>query len=354
MLVHRYRHISHRIAAYLQAFVLAMPIFLGVIPSVSAAQLDNRSIQVSTAQLGAQASHSFIFDVATSAPLGSISFTYCANTPLFSDPCAVPLGLDTTNTTLANQTNNTSFTYNNALSNTNTIVVSRTAAVAATGPSSYAFTDIINPTTPGQTVFVRIATFASEDGTGPATDRGSVAFATADVFRVDAYVPPFLTFCAGIYVTLNCNSVTGNYIDIGELGSNRTATGMMQFSGATNDPTGYTTYLNGITMTSGNNVIDALATNAGSSVGTSQFGLNLRSNSNPSFGLEPIGIGASVPTPGYATPNSFRFVNGEAITNSSVATDFKIFTAAYIVNVPKVQPPGVYVTTMTYTAIASF
>ncbi len=347
-------HVSSKLAIYMQAVVLALPLILGTIPRVGAAQLDNRSIQISTAQLGAPAQHAFSFDVASTTPMASVSFTYCTNSPRLADPCTAPLGLDATGVTLSGQTTNTGFSYAPAYSTTNTIVISRPVAVGISGPSSYQFSSIINPTTPAQTTFVRIATYATPDATAPVTDNGSVAFATQDIFQVEAYVPPFLTFCTGVFVTLNCNSVTGNYIDIGELGDDRTATGLMQFSGATNDPTGYTTYLNGFTMTSGNNTITPLGANAGSIVGTSQFGLNLRANSSPSFGLEPVGVGTSVATGGYGIPNSYRFVDGEAITTSSLPTDFKIFTAAFIVNVPDNQSPGVYVATMTYTAIASF
>lgn len=347
-------HVSGKLAIYMQAVVLALPLMLGTFPSVSAAQLDNRSVRISTAQLGAQAQHAFSFDVASTSPLASISFTYCTNSPRISDPCTAPAGLDVTNTDLTAETGNTGFAYAPAFSTTNTIVISRPVAAGIAGASAYQFIDIINPTTPGQTTYVRIATFATPDATGPVTDNGSVAFATQDVFQVDAYVPPFLTFCTGVFVTLNCNSVTGSYVDIGELGDDKTATGLMQFSGATNDPTGYTAYINGFTMTSGNNIIDPLVANASNRVGTAQFGLNLRANSSPSFGLDPVGIGSSSPTPGYDTPNSYRFVNGEAITTTSLPTDFKIFTAAFIVNVPSNQPPGVYVTTITYTAVASF
>jgi hypothetical protein len=347
-------HVSNKLAVYLQVGLLALPLMLGTLPKASAAQLDNRSVQISTAQLGATAQHLYSFDIASTTPLASVSFTYCTNSPRLSDPCTAPTGLDVTSVNLSAQTGNTGFSYAAAFSTTNTIVISRPVAAGSAGASSYQFTSIINPTTPGQTTFVRIATFATPDATGPVTDNGSVAFATQDVFQVEAYVPPFLTFCTGVFVTLNCNSVTGSYVDIGELGDDKTATGLMQFSGATNDPTGYTTYLNGFTMTSGNNIILPLGVNAASTVGTAQFGLNLRANSNPSFGLNPVGLGSSAPTAGYGTPNSYRFVNGEAITASSLPTDFKIFTAAFIVNVPSNQPPGVYVTTLTYTAIASF
>lgn len=350
----RSHHVSHKMSVYAQVLLLMVPVFLGVVPQAGAAQLDNRRIQISTARLGVQAEHTFAFDVASNTPIASIKFEYCSNSPRPADPCIPPVGLDLTNVVLDAQAHNINFSYEPTYSSGNVIVISRPVDPGIPGASSYRFTNVINPTTPAQTTYVRLATYATPDATGPITDTGAVTFATQDVFQVDAYVPPYLTFCVGEFVTLNCNSVTGNYVDIGELAVNRTATGLMQFSGATNDPGGYTTYLNGFTMTSGNNIINPLAGNAGSIVGTSQFGLNLRANSNPSFGLEPTGVGSSAPTGGYGTPNSYRFVNGEAITTTTLPTDFKIFTAAFIVNISNSQPPGVYVTTMTYTAIASF
>jgi hypothetical protein len=107
-------------------------------------------------------------------------------------------------------------------------------------------------------------------------------------------------------------------------------------------------------MTSGNNIINPLSPGGASLVGTSQFGLNLRANNSPTVGIDPFGPGSSAATVGYNTPNVFRFISGEAITNSPTSTDFKIFTASYIVNVPPDQTPGIYATTMTFTAIASF
>jgi hypothetical protein len=255
---------------------------------------------------------------------------------------------------LAGQTGNVGFTISAPDSTANKIVLTRAAVAGNAVASSYTFNGILNPTTINETTYVRIATYISTDATGAPNDAGSVAFAVTQNFKVDAYVPPFLIFCAAVTVTLNCNNATGVLIDIGELQKNLTTTATMQFSGGTNDPTGFTTYLNGETMTSGNNIINALASGGTSVPGTSQFGLNLRANSNPSVGIDPFGPGSSVATPGYDTPNLFRFVSGEAITSSSTSTDFKIFTASFIVNVPPDQNPGVYATTMTFTAVASF
>ena len=333
--------------------VLVVPVLLLIFIHADAAELKVRSVTLSTSSVGTAASHAFKFTVPNTVVIGSISFEYCTNSPLSFMPCVPPAGLDLSSTILATQTGNTGFSISAPDSTPTKIVLTRTAAAGSAVQSTYTLANIINPTTPNETTYVRIGTFISTDGSGAPSNEGAVAFAVTQNFQVDAYVPPFLIFCTGVTVTLNCNSTTGVLIDIGELQKTLTSTATMQFSGATNDGTGYTTYLSGFTMTSGNNVITALA-GGPSIVGTSQFGLNLRANSAPSVGLDPSGIGTSAANPAYNIPNNFRFVSGEAITNSPIATDFRLFTASYIVNVPPNQTPGIYATTMTFTAIASF
>lgn len=333
---------------------LATPLLLAVFMQADAAELKTRSVGLSTSTVGAASQHTFSFTVPSTVVIGSISFEYCTNSPLPWVPCIPPAGLDLSSKVLSSQSGNTGFSISAPDSTASKIVIARVPVAGSAVASTYAFSNIINPTTVNETTYVRIGTYVSADGTGSPTDEGAVAFTVTQNFQVNAYVPPFLIFCAGVSVTLNCNNATGVLIDIGELKKTLTATATMQFSGATNDATGYTTYLSGFTMTSGNNIIDPLSSGGGSVVGTSQFGLNLRANSNPTVGIDPFGPGSSAATPGYNSPNSFRFVSGEALTNSPTSTDFKVFTASFIVNIPAGQTPGIYATTMTYTAIASF
>jgi hypothetical protein len=107
-------------------------------------------------------------------------------------------------------------------------------------------------------------------------------------------------------------------------------------------------------MTSGNNVIPAVNPTGTSKVGVSQFGLNLRANSNPAIGADPQGVGTGVPVAGYNTPNQFKFVNGGNIASSNLTTEFNKMTASYIVNISSAQPPGIYATTITYLAVGDF
>ncbi len=144
--------------------------------------------------------------------------------------------------------------------------------------------------------------------------------------------------------------------DFGEF-SSTTATGVTsQMSVATNDGTGYNAFVTGQTMTSGTNIIPALTTQTASSPGTSQFGINLRANSSPSVGSNPqVGpVASGVPDANYNTPNIFRFVNGERVASATTSTGFNRYTISYLVNVSADQAPGLYATTLTYTAVASF
>jgi hypothetical protein len=82
--------------------------------------------------------------------------------------------------------------------------------------------------------------------------------------------------------------------------------------------------------------------------------MNLKSNSAPAGGTEPFGPGLATPMPNYSTPNSFRFVDGETLIRVEEPDDVRQYTASYIVNVPRTQAPGVYVTTLTYICLATF
>jgi hypothetical protein len=143
-------------------------------------------------------------------------------------------------------------------------------------------------------------------------------------------------------------------LNLGILSNTATKYGTSQFSTGTNSPTGYNIYALGTTMTSGNNVIPAINPANSSRPGSSQFGLNLRANTNPSVGQDPQGAGTGVPLVGYSTPNVFSFHNGDNIAGSSLSTDFSKMTVSYVANISSAQPPGVYSTTITYLGVGNF
>jgi len=328
--------------------------FLLTMGQSSALELPNRSITISTATPSAIASHTFQMTIASTAAIGSIAFEYCSNSPLISDGCVPPTGLSLSGATLTQQSGNTGFVIDAIDSTASRLVISRPLASAAAVPSSYTFNNVVNPSLSNETTYVRITTYSSTEGVGSYIDNGSVAFSTATNFAIGAYVPPFLNLCVGVTVAVDCSQATGYGLDLGILAPQTTRTVTSQYAAATNDVTGFSTYILGTTMTSGNNIIPAMASPESSLVGVSEFGINLRANSNPPVGQDPSGDGTSVPTSDYNSPNLYSFIPGSEIASSPVSSDYNRMTVSYVVNVGNTQPPGVYSTTVTYLVSAQF
>jgi hypothetical protein len=249
----------------------------------------------------------------------------------------------------------TGFSVSGATTASN-LIITRAPVAETPVSANFVFSNVVNPSTPDSVVYVRITVFDNINASGTVIDTGAVVFVVEDRFNVDAYVPPYLTFCTGVTVSLDCSSTAGFLVNFGEFNEFSASTTTTQMSAATNDPSGYNIFISGQTMLSGSNIIAALATQTSSQPGQSQFGIYLRANSNPSVGSNPdLGVVANgSPAPNYNTSNLFRFVTGERLAGSNKSSGFNRYTVSYIVNISEEQPPGVYATTLTYTAIASF
>ncbi len=322
--------------------------------NVYAQQLPSRSITISSSIASATVVQTLQFSFASTSTVGSVEFEYCDNSPLLSVPCNPPAGLSLSSASLTSQTGNTGFSIDGTHSTATALVLTRPAANAAAVPSTYTLTNVRNPSATNQTFFVRLQTFASTDASGPATDTGAVAFATLGNFSVGAFVPPFLKLCVAVLVAPDCSSTSGTSIDLGDLSSRSPKTAVSQFVAATNDTFGYSVFFLGTTMTSGINAIPALASPAASQPGQSQFGINLRRNSDPDIGSDPTGNGSAQPTADYNTPNRFTLVPGATLASSPTPSDYNVMTVSYVVNVATSQPAGVYTTTASYLGIATF
>lgn len=335
--------------------VVAVGLLRFVAQPVQASQLGNRRLMMSSANAGASGvDYLLSFDLATPGPLGSITAQFCSNDPFSADPCTVPPGLDVSGVTLADQSGATGFTISPATS-VNQLVLTRPPTNASVGPVSYHFTGAVNPSVPG-TYYVRLQTFATPDASGPASDYGGIAIAVLNApISINAMVPPYLIFCTGVTISgLNCANAVGDFIDFGELLTSRAATGSSQMLIGTNAQSGYNITVSGTTLSSGVNSINALATADVSRPGVSQFGFNLRGNTTPANGSNPFGPGIAQPQPLYDSPNIYRFVSGDVIVSNTVPDNLRQFTASYIVNRPVGQAPGIYVSTLTYIALATF
>jgi len=176
----------------------------------------------------------------------------------------------------------------------NVLILTRTPTNELPGiDARYQMIDIVNPSTPRETVYVRISIFDDENAAGNRVDSGSVVFVLQDLFSVTAYVPPYLTFCSGITVAVDCSSASGSLAEFGEFSAATPTAVTTQFAGATNSSNGYNVFVQGFTMTSGSNIIDPLTQPTPSQPGVSQYGINLRSNSNPAVGSNASGVGTA-------------------------------------------------------------
>lgn len=350
--------------------------------TANAAQISNRTLTLVAgatdggSKPGGVVNHLFSFTLPSSGNLGSIEFKYCTTA---AGVCTMPTGLDTTTATIGSQTGATGFSMVNATNGSP--YLSRTAS-SITGPLAvtYRLDGVTNPSTPNYSFFVRISTFVTNNASGGATDTGSVTASTAEQIVLTGTMPESLVFCVGqeVLTTVgvpDCTTATAGSVAFNNLFSPiDTAVAMSQMAASTNAGFGYTITVNGGTLTSGSNTINAMASATTSNKGQSQFGLNLMANTNSasaSFpGTTPPYVSANVapaangtnykgePVGDYDTADTFKFASGETVASSTNggagASDSQIFTVSYIVNVPGSQPAGTYTTTLTYICTATF
>jgi hypothetical protein len=278
---------------------------------------------------------------------------FCSNSAIIGTACVAPTGFDVQNATLIDQFGVTGFSVSPSTTS-NVLVLTRVAFGVTPTQARYELDGVINPDTNGS-YFARVETFKTLDASGPHSDYGGIAFSINGGVNITTTVPPFLLFCTGVTITgIDCSTASGQYINFGELSSTSARTGSTQMVVATIGDGGYVITSNGTTLLSGTNSIPALATNDVSRPGTSQFGINLRNNSDPDVGANPSGLGVGAVAPDYNVPNRYRFVSGEQLASYSDPDDFRKYTVSYVVNVAKSQAPGIYVTTITYLCTATF
>jgi hypothetical protein len=284
-------------------------------------------------------------------------FTYCTTA---SGTCTAPTNLDTSGATIGAQSGATGFTIFAGGTNANEISITRTAASLAPSTAvSYTFSNVKNPTTTNTSFYVRITDYTGTDAATGATDTGIVAGSTATQITLTGVMDESLVFCVGTSITgQNCGTVAGSSINFGTFSSTATSSGTSVMAASTNGASGYAVTINGTTLScaacSGTPTIAALGAQTVSSVGSAQFGANLVSNTTPSVGAAVSGSGTATATGTYGTTNQYRFVTGDTVASSNVATNANTFTTSYIVNVPATQAAGTYTATLTYIATATF
>jgi hypothetical protein len=347
---HNYRRIVLAISLSLVAIALVW-VFL---PKAYGAQLGYRSLLLSDDRVNVSATYLLNFNITDPETLGSLKVQFCSNDPIINDVCIAPQGFDISSVTLGSESGVTDFTILASETDSNTLVLTRTPSTYNGGGVTLTFDNVINPADPG-TDYARLLTYATSDASGSFNDYGGIAFGIVNPLQVTSTVPPYLLFCGGITISgFDCSTASGDYVNFGDINSTNTSSAQTQMVTATNANTGYNMYVYGTTLTSGNNVINPMATQDVSRPGISQFGINLVANQTPLVGANPVGPGVAAPTSSYDVPNWFKFVSNDVIASTSQPTNYTKLTASYIVNIPSNQSPGVYVTSLTYVCLANF
>jgi hypothetical protein len=311
--------------------------------------VNNRSLSLASVTASAVTRHTIGFNFQTTNSVGSLKFEYCTS-PLEALSCVAPAGLNSSTATLTAQSGETGFSIFSQ--NTNTLVLGRVAAVTGTQANSYTLNNVTNPSSIGS-FYLRITSFASSNGTGPTLDFGGTVGVITKGVAITSEVPPVLEFCVGSSIPALCDSASGSFLNLGNFSTGSTSPGTTQFMVGTNANFGYVVRVQGNTMTSGNNTIPAISSPTGSQIGQSQFGINLRANTVPAVGADPSG-GSGTPSTNYNSPNIFKFADSDIIASNASVSDIEKYTISYIVNVKSDQPLGIYNTTLTYVATATF
>ncbi len=346
-----------RLHKKLTVTILAISLLIGgslYASFAQAAQITSRSLQLGSNIAGEHnVNYKVGFSIATAGSIQSIAIEFCGNSALIEDPCVAPYGFDALNANLVNSTGISGFIISPSSTVNKIVLTHAPSGPVSAGPVGFEFGNIVNPTDP-ESYYTKISTYTSTDATGSPVDFGALAFSINRSFDVSVEVPPYLLFCQGVSIDgYDCSTAQGDLLNLGQLSDELPSAAQSQILAATNASGGYNVSMNGGTMTSGNNILPAMAGTA-SAVGTSQFGVNLRSNANPDIGIDPDGPGTGTATAGYNLPNRFRFNNGDVIAVASGVQDYKKYTISYLVNVAKDQAPGVYSTTLTYICLANF
>lgn len=343
----------HLAIAIVATFALALAPILTA-PHASAAQITGRKVTLGSSAPSASTTYAFAFTVPSATIIQSVSFVPCTTA---SGTCTPVTGFNGSTAT-ASQPNaglgdTSGWTTTNSTSTE--LRLSKTGNVAApSGAASVTFSGVVNPSATNTTFFVRMTTFSDASWTTP-IDTGVVAASTATQIQVSLSVDEALTFCTGTSITgTNCGTATGSSVALGTGSTTATSTGTSLLAASTNGSSGYTITVAGNTLTSGANTITALATNAASSIGSRQFGINLVANTTPSVGTAVTGTGTATAAANYNTADSFRYVSGDTIASVGGATNANKFAVSYIANIDGLTPSGIYQTTLTYVATPNF
>jgi hypothetical protein len=143
--------------------------------------------------------------------------------------------------------------------------------------------------------------------------------------------------------------VPGGTVNLGELATDSTASGSTAFSIKTYLASGYNVSVDGTSLKNAGSghLLAPMSTAAAAQPGVEQFGINLRDNSSPDVGSNPVQIpdnsfSFGTWADGYGTVNNYKYVAGQTIAQSASSSGQTNYIMSMIANVATTTPAGAY------------
>jgi len=199
-----------------------------VAPFASAAQVTERSIELSSASANASdVTYKINFTATQSA--GAFIVDFCTNTPLVGETCAAPAGLTVASAAASAASTTGGVTgVDEPTIDTDHNTIRVTKPITA-GAVSVELEGIHNPTTAGS-LYARIVTYDTESnandydsaavvmGSGGALDYGGVALSITPTIAVSGAVLESMTFCVSAAApTANCGGTSAPTVKLGRV-----------------------------------------------------------------------------------------------------------------------------------------
>ena len=377
----------------------------------TAGLLQNRYIEMSSSVANQTAvQYTISFKTATGGQyLEGIVIDFCDNNPLINTACSynsqgTSINLasvswtggsitgtpdtTTTNWTISKTSPILILSDTTSPESTTTVNANTTITIILTSFQNPSYTSCTGGTPPNCTFYARILTYnsnwpvtnytATNIGTSQLVDDGGVALSTNQAITITSKVQEQLTFC--VYTGATC-SAGGGSVTLGDTQGVLYTTGPFTdihttYTVSTNAVNGLTIRMLGNTLTSGTNTINAIGgTATASASGTSQFGLcswissqtsmtlaiqSPYNNANCNTTTQTAGTGT---TGGVSGSPQFAFDTTQTTTTygASLAVAAAAASAgsatgviAMLGNTSVTQQAGLYTTTLTFVATATY
>jgi hypothetical protein len=148
------------------------------------------------------------------------------------------------------------------------------------------------------------------------------------------------------FLAVNVSAAT---LSLGTLTSSTVASASTTFSVSSYLSSGYVVTISGTTPTnnSTHHALTPMATAGPAIAGTEQFGINLRLNTSPAIGADPVQVPSSAfsfgtPATAYNTVNYFKYVAGDTIAKSNSTSGETDYTMSMIADVATTTGGGSY------------